>query len=33
MALIKGQAQGLGWFLTWFLLKFTESNDVGKIVI
>ena len=23
----------LGWFLTWFLLKFTENNDVGEIVI
>ena len=28
-----GQVQGLGWFLTQFLLKFAENNDVGEIVI
>ena len=32
---VKGQVQGLGmgWFLTWFPLKFTENNHVGEIVI
>ena len=30
---IKGQVQGLGWFLTRFPLKFAENNDVGEIVI
>ena len=29
----KGQVQGLGWFLTWFPLKFAKNNDVGEIVI
>ena len=31
--LIKGQVQGLGWFLTRFSLKISENNDVGKTVI
>ena len=30
---IKGQVHGLGWFLTWFLLKFAENKNVGEIVI
>ena len=30
---IKGQVQGLGWFLTQFPLKLTENDDVGEIVI
>ena len=29
----EGQVQGLGWFLTWFPLKFAENNHVGEIVI
>ena len=32
-SLLKGQVQGLGWFLTWFPLKFNENNDVAEIVI
>ena len=31
--ILKGQVQGLGWFLTRFQLKFAENNDVGEIVI
>ena len=27
----KGQVQSLGWFLTWFLLKLAENNDVGEL--
>ena len=30
---LKGQVQGWGWFLTRFLLKFAENNDVGEIAI
>ena len=30
---VKGQVQGLGWFLTQFPLKFAENNDVCEIVI
>ena len=29
----KGQAQGLGWFLTRYPLNFAWNNDVGEIVI
>ena len=29
----KGQVQGLGWFLTQFLLKLAENDDVGETVI
>ena len=29
----KGQAQGLGWFLTRLPLKFADNNEVGEIVI
>ena len=31
--LIKGQVQGLGWFLTRFPLKLAVHDDVGEIVI
>ena len=30
---VKGQVQGSGWFLTWFLLKLAENDDVGETVI
>ena len=30
---VKGQVQGLRWFLTRFALKFAENNDVDEIVI
>ena len=30
---LKGQVQGLGWFLTRFPLRFAANNDVGEIVI
>ena len=29
---LKGQVQGLGWFLTRFPLKFFKNNDVGVIL-
>ena len=30
---LNGQVQGMGWFLTWFLLKLAENNDVDVTVI